>query len=171
MKIKIAERHATLTDSLRSHIRHKTEGLNRFYDRIISIDVMLSVEKERQIADFHAHLTNKKLIHAHEESPDMYASIDAALDHLKRQLVKRKDQLRSRPSGEPSLFKETEKTDHKKILRTDTYFHKPMSLEEAVLQLDAVEKNFLVFVNAADDELSILYHRDDGNYGLIVPKQ
>ncbi len=171
MKIKIAERHVTLTDSLRSHIQHKTEGLSRFYDRIISIDVILSVEKERQIADFHAHLTNKKRIHAHEESPDMYASIDAALDHLKRQLVKRKDQLRSRTSGEPSLFKETEKTDQKKILRTDTYFHKPMGLEEAVLQLEAVEKNFLVFVNVADDELSILYHRDDGNYGLIVPKQ
>ena len=46
-----------------------------------------------------------------------------------------------------------------------------MSLEEAVLQLEAVEKNFLVFVNAANDEVSILYHRDDGNYGLIEPKQ
>lgn len=171
MKIKIAERHAVLSDSLRSYIRHKTEGLSRFYDRIISIDVILSVEKERQIADFHAHLTNKKLINAHEESPDMYASIDAALDHLKRQLVKRKDQLRGKPFSEPSLSKEAEKLDHKKILRTDIYFHKPMSLEEAVLQLEAIEKNFLVFVNAADDEVSILYHRRDGNYGLIEPKR
>ena len=69
MKVKIVERHTGSSETLREYVLNKTEGLNRYFDRIISIDAVLSVEKERQIADFHAHLTNRKLIKAQEESP------------------------------------------------------------------------------------------------------
>ncbi len=93
MKIKIAGRHTDAGPELRDYIIEKTEALERFFDRIISVDVVLSVEKERHIADFHAHLTNHKTINAREETTDMYASIDTAIDRLKRQLLKFKDQL------------------------------------------------------------------------------
>jgi len=93
MKIKISVRHASASSALRDYVIEKTEALERYFDRIVSVDVVLSVEKERQIADFHAHLINRKQINAREESTDMYASIDKAIDRLKRQLVKFKDQL------------------------------------------------------------------------------
>ncbi|MBE0634860.1 ribosome-associated translation inhibitor RaiA, partial [Candidatus Bipolaricaulota bacterium] len=64
MKIKIAGRHTDASPAMRNYVIEKTEALERFFDRIISVDVVLSVEKERQIADFHAHLTNRKVINA-----------------------------------------------------------------------------------------------------------
>ena len=175
MKVKIAERHTAQSDALRVYVVEKTEVLERYFDRIISVDVILSVEKERQIADFHAHLTNRKIIKAHEESPDMYTSIDKAINRLKRQLVKYKDHLketRHRRIGESSKAASVAgKVDHKEILRTDIHFHKPMTTEEAALQLDAVEKGFLVFINSETDQVSIIYHRRNGHYGLIEPRR
>ncbi|MGB2982893.1 MAG: ribosome-associated translation inhibitor RaiA [Candidatus Bipolaricaulia bacterium] len=175
MKIKIAERHTDASGSLRSYVVEKTEALERYFDRIVSVDVVLSVEKQRQIADFHAHLTNKKLITAREESTDMYASIDRGVDRLKRQLMKFKDQLHEVKGRGGSGVRSEEGADQpiaeKQILRTETYFHKPMTAEEAALQLDAVEKDFLVFIDAETDEVGIIYHRRDGNYGLIEPRR
>lgn len=174
MKIKIAVRHTGASESLRSYVVDKTEALERFFDRIISVDVVLSVEKERQIADFHAHLTNRKVISAREESGDMYASIDKAIDRLKRQLVKFKDQLlevRTRSSVSLEAEGTDGSTDGRSIIRTETYFQKPMSPEEASLQLDAIEKEFLVFVDSDTDQVAIIYHRRDGNYGLIEPQK
>jgi len=173
MKVKIAERHTAQSDALRAYVIEKTEVLERYFDRIISVDVVLSVEKERQIADFHAHLINRKIIKAHEESPDMYTSIDKAIDRLKRQLVKYKDHLkgsRSRGMGDGSKTAPVAgKGEHKEILRTGIHFHKPMTPEEAALQLDAVEKGFLVFINSETDQVSIIFHRQNGHYGLIEP--
>ncbi|UCF10482.1 MAG: ribosome-associated translation inhibitor RaiA [Candidatus Bipolaricaulota bacterium] len=175
MKVKIVERHASPSDAVRNHVISKTEALSRYFDRIISVDVVLSVEKERQIAEFHAHLTNRKVLHAHEDSTDMYASIDRAIDKLRRQLVKYKDQLtdtRERREGGSGEGEEAgDGAGEKRIVRTDTFFHKPMLPEEASLQLEAVDKGFLVFINAETDEVSIIYHRRDGNYGLIEPRR
>ena len=175
MKIKIAGRHTAASEALRNYVVEKTEALERFFDRIVSVDVVLSVEKERQIADFHAHLTNRKLISAREESGDMYASIDKAIDRLRRQLVKFKDQLHEvRDRGGAAAGTATsaeESADGRQIIRTEAYFQKPMSLDEAALQLDAVEKEFLVFVNSETDQVAIIYHRRDGNFGLIEPQR
>ena len=175
MKIKIAARHMDATSSIRSHVIDKTEALERYFDRIISVDVVLSSEKERQIADFHAHLTNRKVISAREESTDMYASIDGAVDHLKRQLVKFKDQLHDvKERGSASNLGEDSRegeAEERQIIRSETYFQKPMTAEEAVLQLEAIEKDFLVFIDVETDQVAIIYHRRDGNYGLIEPRR
>ena len=176
MKVKIVERHTSSSEALRAYVIEKTEGLERYFDGMISVDVVLSVEKERQIADFHAHLTNRKVVAAHEVSTDMYASIDGAIDKLRRQLVKYKSHLhetRDRTQAqqrEPVAEDEAEPSGPKSIIRTDTYFRKPMLPEEAALQLDAIEKGFLVFINAESDQVNIIYHRRDGNYGLIEPR-
>jgi putative sigma-54 modulation protein len=177
MKIKIAERHshAESSGALRAYVIEKTEALERFFDRIISVDVVLSAEKERQTADFHAHLTNKKVITAREESTDMYASVDKAVDRLRRQLVKFKDQLgdvKVRGGGtDDEGGEDAERRTDKQIIRTETHFFKPMTPEEAALQLEAIEKGFLVFVDADTDAVAIIYHRRDGNYGLIEPRR
>ncbi|MDD5264651.1 MAG: ribosome-associated translation inhibitor RaiA [Candidatus Bipolaricaulis sp.] len=176
MKIKIAERHtgAGSSEALRSYVVEKAESLERFFDRVISVDVVLSVEKERKIADFHAHLINKKVITAREDSTDMYASVDKAVERLRRQLVKFKDQLnevkehgqaRSADNAEAPAVLE------RKIVRKETFFYKPMTPEEASMQLDAIEKGFLVFINSETDEVAIIYHRRDGSYGLIEPRR
>lgn len=174
MKIKIAGRHTDASPALRDYVIEKTEALERFFDRIISVDVVLSVEKERQIADFHAHLTNRKRINAREESTDMYASIDKAVDRLKRQLVKFKDQLqdvKGRSAAGIQIDESEDAIPGKRIVRSEAYFQKPMTAEEAALQLDAIDKEFLVFVDVETDQIAIIYRRRDGNFGLIEPRR
>ena len=174
MKIKIAGRHTDASPALRDYVIEKTEALERFFDRIVSVDVVLSVEKERQIADFHAHLTNRKQINAREESTDMYASIDKAIDRLKRQLVKFKDQLQD-VKGRPAAGRQADESEDmipkQRIVRSEAYFQKPMTAEEASLQLEAIDKEFLVFVDVDTDQVAIIYRRSDGNFGLIEPRR
>jgi len=174
MKVKIVHRHTAPSDAVRRYVLHKTEALERYYDRIISVDVVLSHDRERRSADFHAHLTNRKMIAAHEETSDIYASIDKAVGRLKRQLVKYKDQLRDNRGSSTDSVQPADlgaRVDHKEIVRKDTYFHKPMTPDEAALQLEAIEKGFLVFIDAETDQVSIIYHLRDGNYGLIAPRR
>ena len=176
MKIKIAERHTDASESLRAYVVEKTNALERFFDRIVSVDVVLLVEKERQIADFHAHLTNKKIITAREESTDMYASVDKAVDRLRRQLVKFKDQLQDVKDRKAGAERGAESAggdepEPRQIIRTETRFYKPMTPEEAALQLESIEKEFLVFIDVDTDQVAIIYHRRDGNYGLIEPRR
>ena len=173
MKIKIAVRHTGASPALRDYVIEKTEALERFFDRIVSVDVVLSVEKDRQIADFHAHLTNRKRINAHEESADMYASIDKAIDRLKRQLVKFKDHLKDVKdhSAVDVRAEESEEAPGKRIIRSEAYFQKPVTVEEAALQLEAIDKEFLVFVDVETDQIAIIYRRKDGNFGLIEPRR
>jgi len=175
VKIKIAGRGTDASEALRQHVVQKAEALERFFDRIVSVDVVLSVEKERQIADVRARLTNRKVIVAREESNDLYASIDKAIDRLRRQLVKFKDQLHEvkdrggADDGTPMVGEVT--AGDRRIIRTETYFQKPMSPEEAALQLDAAENQFFVFVNSETDQVAILYRRSDGDLGLIEPRR
>jgi len=174
MKIKIAGRHTIVSPTLRDYVIEKTEALERYFDRIVSVDVVLSVEKERQIADFHAHLTNRKRINAREESTDMYASIDKAIDRLKRQLMKFKDQLqevKDRSSVDVQSDESGNGIPGKRIVRSEAYFQKPMTAEEAALQLEAIDKEFLVFVDVETDLIAIIYRRRDGNFGLIEPRR
>jgi putative sigma-54 modulation protein len=174
MKIKIAGRHTDASPALRDYVIEKTEALERFFDRIVSVDVVLSVEKERQIADFHAHLTNRKQLNAREESTDMYASIDKAIDRLKRQLVKFKDHLQDVKDRAVADIRSDESDEEllgKRIVRSEAYFQKPMTVEEAALQLDAIDKEFLVFVDVETDQIAVIYRRKDGNYGLIEPRR
>ncbi len=171
MKIKISGRHTDTSSALREYVIEKTEALNRFFDRIVSVDVVLSVEKERRIADFHAHLVNRKRINAHEESSDMYASIDKAVDRLKRQLVKYNDQLNQVKERPVATSDDDEAQPERKIIRTEAYFQKPMAVDEAALQLDAVDREFLVFVDSETDQIAIIYRRKDGNLGLIEPRR
>ena len=167
------------SDALRDYIISKAERLEKFFDGIISMEVTLDVEKERRIAKIYAHLIHKKIIKASAQSDDMYTSIDQALDKIERQLKKfndkikdkgRGDTIRKQMTGDPIEDESEPKDDKPEIIQTDIYFKKPMSPEEAAMQLDSYSQDFLVFLNSISDKLSIIYHREDGRYGLIEPQ-
>ncbi|MBS3786604.1 ribosome-associated translation inhibitor RaiA [Candidatus Bipolaricaulota bacterium] len=177
MKVKIEERHMEQSDPLREYAISKAESLQKFFDGIISVEVTMDVEKERRTVTVFAHLINKKIAKATAESDDMYVSLDSAMDKLERQLKKIKEKLKDKHKGEldeegrvSSDYLSSDEDQREEIVKTDTYFKKPMTPDEASLQLDAYQQDFLVFVNSNKDQINIIYQRDDGKYGLIDPQ-
>jgi putative sigma-54 modulation protein len=115
-----------------------------------------------------------------DETNDMYAAIDAAVDKIERQLKRYKEKLKAHKpaSGRERRVAKTvyaaesidEGSDEPGIIRSDSFSVKPMAVEEAVMQMDLLHKDFLVFTDSATEEISVVYRRKDGNYGLIVPE-
>jgi putative sigma-54 modulation protein len=116
-----------------------------------------------------------------EETNDMYAAIDAVTDKLDRQLKRYKEKLKNHKPlpGKPRQVEKTvlaaesfdEGVGEPVIIRSYSFPVKPMAVEEAVMQMDLLNKNFLVYTDAGSEEINVVYRRKDGNYGLIVPER
>ncbi len=169
------------SEALRSYAVEKVSHLSHYFDRIIGIDIVLDSQKERQICELIAYLIRKKRVVASAEADDMYAAIDAAVDKLKKQLIRFKERLQEKRAPEPlrgdsedeaslSLSADENDRGRPEILRTRVYLKKPMTPEEAILQLDSYDKkDFLIFMDAEEEQLRILHRLPDGRYELIEP--
>jgi putative sigma-54 modulation protein len=148
----------------------------------------MSVEKHRQISEINLH-ANGVRIHAKESTADMYASVDACLAKLDRQIRKFKDRInRHQPrtarelrnyhlgvierveSEAPEDGRVPVMTAAHRLVKREKLEMKPMDVEEAVMQLDLLDDTFLVFANAVTQQVNVIYARDDGTYGLIEPQ-
>jgi putative sigma-54 modulation protein len=98
MQLSISGHHVDLTDSLNNYVNQKFEKLERHYDHITQVHVVLTVEKINHLAEATAHVTGGELF-ANATAEDMYASIDALVDKLDRQLIKHKEKLEARHHG------------------------------------------------------------------------
>jgi len=92
MQINIDGHHVEVTESMQDYIRNKLARIERHFDQVVDVHVVLSVEKQRHKAEATIHVAGNN-IHAHDESDDMYAAIDALLDKLDRQVKKHKEKL------------------------------------------------------------------------------
>lgn len=187
MNLTITGRHMEMTDALKAYIESHVKKIKAHFERVIDIDVVLDVEKHRHIAEINLH-ANGVRIHSRESSADMYASVDAVMAKLEKQVnkykgrINRHQQRAEQPdlsyhhaiigfeSGNGDEAKETaeEEVAHHVVLREKLQM-KPMTVEEAVMQLDLLEDPFLVFSNAETSQVNVLYARDNNTYGLIEP--
>lgn len=139
------------------------------------LQVNLSVDKFRHKADI--TFTGDDLnISAVEESEDMYSTVDLVLDKLDAQVRKVREKAKDRRQHRASVrmdvisFPDSEQGDWvPTIVETDSYTPKPMAVEEAAMQLDSLGWEFLVFRNAETERVNVIYHRKNGDYGLIDP--
>lgn len=99
MQIIVTGNHIDVTDSLRNYVNSKFEKLERHFEQVSNIHVVLSVEKQRQKVEANLHLPNKD-VHAEVEHEDMYAAIDALIDKLDRQVVKHKEKNAHHKNGD-----------------------------------------------------------------------
>lgn len=173
MKTYIYARNITLTDGLKEAIENKLNRLDKYFNQPVEARATLSVTKMDQTFEVTIPFGNV-LLRAEESSDDMYKSIDLVQDKLERQIRKYKTKI-ERKAGDTSVrFNETaftradekDEEDAPRIVRTKKISMKPMSKEEAVLQMELLGHNFYVFEDE-DGETSVVYKRKDGNYGLL----
>ncbi|MDQ4127464.1 MAG: ribosome-associated translation inhibitor RaiA [Actinomycetota bacterium] len=185
MEILVKGRNIPVTEALERYASEKVERVSKFFDDERSdsrAEVELSHERNPSIAEPEvAEATlfiNGSVLKAREASGDMYASIDRMSDKLERQ-VKRfrgrqidrwQGQLKNLPEGPrgTSIVEEVEELEPR-IVRTKQFQMKPMSAEEAVLQMELLDHDFYVFTSADTGDINVVYRRRDGDYGLIEP--
>lgn len=178
MKIIITSRHESLTEGLRTHIEDKIHRVEKYLGKIREAHVILNFEKRRHQCEINLYGKSLNLA-ATGSSEDMYRSIDMALDKMERQVLKVKDRLVGRHrEGKQArarsivhhVLSAPDRGEEHQVVRSKKYAVKPMSTEEAALQLAASRDEFLVFSNAETGKTNVVYKRKDSQIGLIEPE-
>ncbi|MGD0167397.1 MAG: ribosome-associated translation inhibitor RaiA [Gaiellaceae bacterium] len=188
MQLQIKGKNVEMSDAIRSYAEEKLRKLERHLADPTKVELELSLEKNPSIADSHiveaTIWTKGPTLRARESSADWRASIDELVDKLERQAKRYQNKRRNHhPHGSsaPQLAREVA-TEHTRgtpvvpgepepmIVKMKQFPVKPMTPEEAVLQLELIGHDFFVFRNSEVGEVAVVYRRQDGNYGLIEPQ-
>lgn len=174
MKFTFTCKKVALSDSIKDYAEKKLSKLDRYFQEEAQATVVFSVEKNHRCVVEITLRGGGAMFRAQMESPDgdMRGAIDSAVNAIERQFRKNKTRLAKQlrhdafPAGAPDAFEVQEETEFD-IVKTKRFTVKPMSPEEAILQMNLLQHDFFVFRNIEDHTLSIVYHRKHGGYGLI----
>lgn len=175
MKFTFAEKKMDSSEELRAYSVRKISKLDRFFKSEAEAFVTFSLERGRFLAEITIH-NNGLYYRASELTNDMYASVDSGVASIEKQIRRNKTRLEKRLregalEREPVpayVSAEDEADEEFKIVRNKRFSIKPMSAEEAILQMNLLGHEFFVFRNMdSDDAVSVVYKRRQGGYGLI----
>ncbi len=175
MNIKIMGRNIEVTDAMKDYIEKKLERLEKFEGKNTDVTVTCGVEREDQIVEIQVN-KDGDFIRIEEKNPDLYASIDLAIDKVERQMRKGKERRNDKNKQEAlkeklmGMFSGKDTEEAGTITKTKCYEIKPITVEDAKLKLEENEDMFLVFVNADNNEVNVIYQRGDGTFGIVVPE-
>lgn len=177
LQVIVTGKNIEVTPALRAHAEQRAAKIAKYFDDNVKlvVEVVLSVQRELQSAEVTVYSAGL-IIRGESRTSDMYASIDASLDRVEKQIRRYKRRLQRRAQSGPKLADvalnniEGEEEPTPQLVRTKRFAMKPMDVEEAVLQMDLLGHDFYVFRNAATEEVNVVYRRRDGNYGLIEPQ-
>ncbi|KOP66207.1 Fis family transcriptional regulator [Bacillus sp. FJAT-18019] len=181
MQFTIRGQQIEVTDALKDYVDKKLSRLDKYFEAPPTSEghVTLSVVRGLHTVEVTIPLTGV-VLRAEDRSDDMYASIDAVVDKLERQIRKHKTKLNRKirqegglktlngaATGQTAVEQAEYDEDDYEVVRTKRFTMKPMDVEEAILQMNMVGHNFFVFSNIDTQEVNVVYKRDDGKYGLI----
>lgn len=186
MEILIHSRNMEVSERLQDYVEKKTSRLDRYMSELVEVRVDLAEENtrsavERQVAQITIRDRRGTILRAEERSNDMFASVDAVVDKLYRQINryrgKRRQNRRSGngdfPEFEPLPIEEEileeEEEEGYEIVRRKRFPLQPMSPQEAIDQMELLGHDFFVFFNPEEEGVNVIYKRHDGNYGLLLP--
>jgi len=184
MNIEITGRHIDITPAIRDFTSGKLSKLDRWIDDVTEVHVILSVEKHRHIAEIVVK-ARQHTFTGTDETGDMYASIGNAVDKIEKQARRLKDKWTARRKHARSTHDVAALTESgednpgdngagmdgpPRIIRSTVGKKKPMSVEDAALELAESDLEFLVFRDASSQRIGVLYRRRDGHLGLIEPE-
>lgn len=207
MDITIRPKNFKLQSEIEEHMHKRLQRFQRLVDDLESTEVVLAQQPTKQnaqrmqyVAQFTLH-TRHNIVRSEVCNDELLTAVDQGIDHLGKQLERRKTRMERRKKGGQGIGKSTPdvtvstgspsviemaapaeaasdlypsdgagEDDEGTIVRTKRFSVKPMHPEEAVEQMDMLGHNFFVFWNAEDERVSVVYRRNDGNYGLIEPE-
>jgi ribosome hibernation promoting factor len=197
MQFAVTFRHMEPTEALKSYARERMERVRKYLPDPISCHVVLSTERHNHRIDVTFHLHNGLSVTGHEITENMYSSIDLCIAKIERQVRKYKGKLegmRARPhhvvaqpwshsivseafggggvvdgqtNGVPQEHHHGSPTPEFKVVKTEKFHAQPLSVENAIVQLNLMHEPFLVFCHDTNGRVAVIYKRDDGSYGLI----
>lgn len=188
MKLVIHGKNIEITDAIREYVHQKIEkAVNHFHNITNQVDVHLSVARNPRINPNQAAevtiYVNGNIIRAEESSENLYASVDLVADKIARQLRKYKERRQekkiSTQDNIEGVVQETVVTDligdrtvelPEEVVRTKYFAIQPMTVSEALEQLQLVGHDFYMFRNAESGEINVIYERNHGGYGVILPR-
>ncbi|OON91803.1 MAG: ribosomal subunit interface protein [Epulopiscium sp. Nele67-Bin001] len=176
MKYTIVTRNTDLTPGMDEAVSKSTTKLDKYFNDTANMNVTLTVEKNCQIVEMSLPF-NGQILRSEVQGDNIYKILDEAVDTLEKQVLRFKNKLRSKTRhADLSAFTHDfiesridEEDDSVQIKRRKKFAIKPMSAEEAVLQMELVGHNFYVYLDAQSEEVNVVYKRKNNSYGLIEP--
>ena len=174
MNVHFTARQTDLTPAVRQYCEKRLKALEKLLGSVLEVDIILSVAKTRHRAELHVKDKGAGLVVV-EETPDMMNSLNLAFDGLETKIRKEREKFRERKRRKgrerkgfvpPAEAEEPER----RILRSPHYSLKPMSVEEAALQLDLKNREVFVFRKEGSEKWAVLFRRKDGHVGLVEPE-
>jgi putative sigma-54 modulation protein len=180
MKTAITGKNMNVSPAVTARVLRKTEKMGRYLDQNTEMIVHLTREKNnRRTCEITVPFDGVVLRAEASNDDNLYFSIDQALAKVERQIHKHRAKLSKRLREDAFHSEELEFTEEidtqadarRKIVRTKTFPVRPMSVDDAVFQMDLLGHSFFAFVNADTDQINVLYLRKDGDLGLLEPEE
>ncbi len=172
MKITITGKNMEITDAIRDKVEKRMNRLQKYFWDDVDVQMRISQEKgAKNIAEITIYI-GSTILRAEETSTDMYASIDKAADKIVAQLRKHHTKFadRLRPAEIPVEEPAVEPEEAHQLVRTKRFALKPMTVEDAIEQMDLLGHSFFLFIDAETHATCVVYKRNDGDYGLLEPE-
>ncbi len=181
MRVTVKGKNIEVTDALQRYAEKKVEKLGKYFENLKSAVVTQSTQRNWHIVEITLE-GDGILLRGEERSDNMYASIDQVVEKLESQIKRFKGKLIDRSHEVPARAtipefgaEEVEETSSEEpetpsIVRVKRFGVRPMAPEEATLEMELLNHDFFVFVNAETDAVNVVYKRQDGNYGLLEPE-
>ena len=162
-----------VTDAMKDYINEKLVKLDKYLENSDNVraNVIVKVKNHEQTVEITIPLKSF-ILRSEETNEDFYASVDKTIDKLERQIRKNKTKLLARQAKQSfdfnfAVFDEVEEKEEKKIVKRKSVEVKPMSEEEAIIQMELLGHEFFMFKDADTDNFAVVYKRKDENYGII----
>jgi len=171
MHIDITFKNVDPSEALKDYATKRLSKIGKFLDRPAEAHVVLSVEKIRHKAEVTLN-ADGVIVNAVEITEDLYSAIDMVMDKVERQIKKHKQKLQDRKGAARTVSEAPVSSEDRspRVIREKEYFVKPMSVEEAVLQIGVSGKEFLIFQNTDSKQINLIYKRTDGDWGVVEPQ-
>lgn len=173
MNLIFTGKNIEVTEAMKEKLRKKMRKFEKFFNEDTEINATFRTEKNTHILEVSV-LHNGNTYRAEEKNNDMYTSIDKIVDILDGQIKKGKDKLSKKNKLESvkTVFAQAKSSKQgKKIVEVRKYSVKPMTIQEAIMQLNLGEEWFFMFSNSETKQVNLVYRLEDGGYGLVEPEE